>query len=83
MSTADTDPCIEDIVFFVIFRDEPSSNVSNAGGAGAASSSSDPSKKFEFLLKQTELFSHFMGETKAKSPLKVKEKAKGKGMYTN
>jgi len=53
--------------------------VSNAGGAGAASSSSDPSKKFEFLLKQTELFSHFMGETKAKSPLKVKEKAKGKG----
>ena len=57
--------------------------MSNAGGAGAASSSSDPSKKFEFLLKQTELFSHFMGETKAKSPLKVKEKAKGKGMYTN
>jgi len=31
------------------------------------------SKKFDFLLQQTELFSHFMGSNqKAKSPLKVK-----------
>ena len=30
-------------------------------------------KRFEFLLKQTELFSHFMGnQPKAKSPLKMK-----------
>jgi len=36
-------------------------------------------KRFDFLLKQTEVFSHFMGGTKAKSPLKmkpVKEKKK-------
>ena len=31
-------------------------------------------KRFEFLLKQTEVFSHFMGgNSKAKSPLKVKQ----------
>ena len=29
-------------------------------------------KRFDFLLKQTEVFSHFMGGTKAKSPLKMK-----------
>lgn len=29
-------------------------------------------KRFDFLLKQTELFSHFMGQGKASSPLKVK-----------
>ncbi len=38
-------------------------------------------KRFEYLLKQTELFSHFMGDNKkAKSPLKVKEpKSSSKG----
>lgn len=30
-------------------------------------------KRFDYLLKQTEVFSHFMGGTKAKSPLKMKE----------
>ncbi len=36
-------------------------------------------KRFEYLLKQTELFAHFMGDGRgkqAKSPLKVKEPAK-------
>jgi hypothetical protein len=28
-------------------------------------------KRFDFLLKQTELFAHFMGSNKATSPLKV------------
>ena len=36
-------------------------------------------KRFDFLLKQTEVFSHFMGGTnKAKSPLKVKPDKKKK-----
>ena len=30
-------------------------------------------KRFEYLLKQTELFSHFMGGNKATSPLKVSQ----------
>ena len=29
-------------------------------------------QRFDYLLKQTELFSHFMGNSKATSPLKVK-----------
>ena len=33
-------------------------------------------KRFDFLLQQTELFSHFMGSSKASSPLKVKDKKK-------
>ena len=33
-------------------------------------------KRFDYLLKQTEVFSHFMGgSSKAKSPLKVKQPA--------
>ena len=35
-------------------------------------------KRFEYLLKQTELFSHFMGNNKATSPLKVKAGRKKK-----
>jgi hypothetical protein len=31
-------------------------------------------RRFDYLLKQTELFSHFMGNTKATSPLKIKDK---------
>ena len=59
-------------------RDETAASSTPGGLAGGAGASAEPSKKFEFLLKQTELFSHFMGETKAKSPLKVKPgKAKG------
>lgn len=30
-------------------------------------------KRFDYLLQQTEVFSHFMGATKAKSPLKMKK----------
>ena len=38
------------------------------------------SKRFEFLLKQTELFSHFMGtQPKSKSPLKMKPQKTKKG----
>jgi hypothetical protein len=36
-------------------------------------------KRFDFLLKQTEVFSHFMGGTKAKSPLKMKPEKKKAG----
>ena len=32
--------------------------------------------RFDFLLKQTELFSHFMGQGKNKSPVKAKTSAK-------
>ena len=31
-------------------------------------------RRFDYLLKQTELFSHFLGNTKATSPLKIKDK---------
>ena len=51
---------------------------SQPGGAGS-SSATGAEKRFEFLLQQTELFSHFMGDGKkgkAKSPLKIKP---GKG----
>ena len=45
------------------------------GSANMPSGSSG--KRFEFLLQQTELFSHFVGDgKKAKSPLKVKTKTK-------
>ena len=37
------------------------------------------SKRFDYLLKQTEVFSHFMGgANKAKSPLKVKQPGRPK-----
>ena len=49
-------------------------NSDSAGTSGTstpmATDASGPNKRLDFLLKQTELFSHFMGETKAKSPLK-------------
>lgn len=49
-------------------------------GAGAASSKLPTDKRFDYLLKQTELFSHFMGSSKkAKSPLKVKATPSGGG----
>lgn len=46
------------------------SSVGLGSGSGPTSASG---KRFEFLLKQTELFSHFMGDNKKlKSPLKVR-----------
>jgi hypothetical protein len=67
------------------------SPTSNSNGSTSSSSVATPAeipptnaadggrgKRFEFLLQQTELFSHFMGATnKAKSPLKMKKTAKG------
>ena len=51
-------------------------NSDSAGTSGTstpmASEQSGANKRFDFLLKQTELFSHFMGSNKATSPLKVK-----------
>ena len=48
---------------------DASAGSNQAGGAKAAGAE----KRFEFLLQQTELFSHFMGDgKKAKSPLKIK-----------
>jgi len=45
----------------------------------AAPVNDNRAKRFDFLLKQTEVFSHFMGGTnKAKSPLKVKPEKKPK-----
>ena len=45
----------------------------------AAPVNDNRAKRFDFLLKQTEVFSHFMGGTnKAKSPLKVKPEKKQK-----
>jgi hypothetical protein len=63
---------------------EPAMSATAAGGGGGAGGSSGGSggggasgardNRFEYLLKQTELFSHFMGGgAKAKSPLKVKQ----------
>jgi len=47
----------------------------------APAAETDKHKRFDYLLKQTEVFSHFMGgSSKAKSPLKVKQpKAKAGG----
>lgn len=58
---------------------EASANSNQAGGAAPSGSASGPTvasnKRFEYLLQQTELFSHFVGDgKKAKSPLKVKTK---------
>ena len=40
----------------------------------APAAETDKHKRFDYLLKQTEVFSHFMGgSSKAKSPLKVKQ----------
>ena len=51
-------------------------NSDSAGTSGTstpmASENASTNKRFEFLLKQTELFSHFMGNNKTTSPLKVK-----------
>ena len=48
----------------------------SAGTSGTSTpmvaDASGANKRFDFLLKQTELFSHFMGTSKATSPLKVK-----------
>ena len=53
--------------------------VDNSDSAGTSGTStpmtadaSGPSKRLDFLLKQTELFSHFMGSSKSTSPLKMK-----------
>ena len=52
--------------------------VDNSDSAGTsltstpmANDASGANKRFDFLLKHTELFSHFMGTSKATSPLKV------------
>ena len=48
--------------------------------AGAPALDEGRSKRFDFLLKQTEVFSHFMGGTgkSAKSPLKMKQQKPAK-----
>ena len=48
--------------------------------AGAPILDEGRSKRFDFLLKQTEVFSHFMGGTgkSAKSPLKMKQQKPAK-----
>ncbi len=52
---------------------------SGAGGGGGGGMSAS-AKRFDYLLKQTELFSHFMGDNKkVKSPLKVKQPKGGAG----
>jgi len=55
----------------------------SAGGSGTSTpvEAAEANKRFDFLLKQTELFSHFMGSNKTTSPLKMKvgkKVAKGK-----
>ena len=51
-------------------------NSDSAGTSGTstpmATDASGPNKRLDFLLKQTELFSHFMGSNKSTSPLKMK-----------
>ena len=51
-------------------------NSDSAGTSGTstpmANDASGANKRFDFLLKQTELFYHFMGTSKATTPLKVK-----------
>ncbi|XP_023332066.1 chromatin-remodeling complex ATPase chain Iswi [Eurytemora carolleeae] len=60
--------------------DEGNSNSSESGTStpqvAASADKNASNKRFDFLLKQTELFSHFMGSSKASSPLKVKDKKK-------
>ena len=69
------------------------SPTSNSNGSTSSSSVATPAEippsnaadggrgqRFDFLLQQTELFSHFMGATnKAKSPLKMKKTTVVKG----
>jgi len=47
-----------------------------SGTATPMGTTQSSSKRFDFLLQQTELFSHFMGSNKATSPLKVKSSKK-------
>jgi len=60
--------------------DDAQSNSSESGAStpqvAEAAKNTGSTNRFDFLLKQTELFSHFMGNQKASSPLKVKEKPK-------
>jgi len=67
---------------------EVDDNNSNSSGSGtstpqvaAGGEKTNSSKRFDFLLKQTELFSHFMGNPKSNSPAKKAQpkKKSGKG----
>lgn len=52
--------------------DEQTSGTSGTSTPLAAPDKNSSEKRFDFLLKQTELFAHFMGSSKASSPLKMK-----------
>lgn len=54
-------------------NDSSAETSSSRGGDFETKLETDRSKRFDFLLKQTEIFSHFMtNNTKDKSPLKIK-----------
>jgi len=51
---------------------EVDDNTSSGTSTPQVPASANSQKRFDFLLQQTELFAHFMGSSKANSPLKVK-----------
>lgn len=67
--------CLKIVFFCLIWQNESSSNTNESAEKETEFENKlemDRSKRFDYLLKQTEIFTHFMTNTGPKSPNKAK-----------